>query len=105
MKLHAALRASKIRRARSPHLVSGLGNILGPFGDETAVEADDGGITYVVASPDTPNNYSIETCEKSWAAMLPDLRAQLLALDWEPLDPKPTLSQLAETLTDFSEDD
>jgi len=83
MTLAEALKASKNREAIASK-------------DSTILHATDAGISIISKR---------HSQKKSWADLLPHERELLQEVDWKPRGPKPPLQQLAETLTDWSDDD
>ena len=88
--LSEALKASKKREAMGLSR-SGRDSVLAAY-------ATDGFVTIFY------NNHDQPAVERSWSSLLPDERKFIFALDWEPVEPKDPLTQLAETLKDWRED-
>ena len=87
MTLAEALKASEVREA------------VGRLRDAselsaTVVWASDRGVTILSPLSETEETYS-------WIDLLPGHREMLGRADWEPVEPKNPLIQLAETLTDW----
>lgn len=97
MTLAEALKASKHREAYGFPKDNNGGSRFIP----TALGRD-GGVELL--SFDSQTGF-IQEVKKSWAELLPHEREAVMDLDWEPIDPKHPLIQLAETLTDWSDDD
>ena len=108
MKLSEALRASKTRRAL------GFIDIGARFGSKLVehnmpvpvADADDGSVEFIYPTIAEDGSTKVNTHERcAWADLLPHYQSFLFSLRWEPQDPKDPLTQLAETLTDWQEDD
>ena len=97
MTLAEALKASKHREAYG--FPKGDGNL--PRFIPTALGRD-GGVELL--NLDSQTGF-VQEVKKSWAELLPHEREAIMGLDWEPIDPKHPLIQLAETLTDWTDDD
>jgi hypothetical protein len=91
MKLSEALKASRTGKATA---------LLDEDGERTILQAEDGGVTFV---RNDKQGYDYAKC--SWADLLPEARRLIAAADWAPVEPKNALIQLAEVLTDWTEDD
>lgn len=91
MTLAEAFKASKVRQA-SGCIVNESGEIL------FIGIASDGVVTII-------DRDRKDYLDKSWADLLPSELALIDSVDWQPLFPKDPLQQLAETLTDWNNDD
>ena len=85
MRLHEALRCSKVRSAIAQN-------------DEFTLIASDFGVTGI-------GSVGIRHFSSSWGDLLPDVVDALQTLEWTPVDQKPVLELLADTLSDWTEDD
>lgn len=108
MELHEALRASKSREAigYSPN-----GSFVFPSLDGIAKEqvndlpvvtADDSGVVYLLPNP---LYIGVLPLRRSWVDLLPEEHAAVFGLEWEPIDPKDPLTLLAESVTDWVDDE
>ena len=91
--LSEALKASKIREALGVSRRLGKTDILAAYASDTYV-------TLFYNKLDEP-----VSLEKSWSNLLPDERQLIFQLDWEPVSPKDPLTQLAESLTDWCDEE
>ena len=86
MKLSEALKASKTREAVAVVYLK----------DSTVCfSATDAGVTIMSGAGYT---------KKTWVDLLPDEHELAMGASWEPSNPKPPLQQLADVLTDWSDD-
>ena len=106
--LAGALKASK-KRSAFGYVKAGLvvnGVTVGQSLDYPVAAANDRRVTFtpilVNEEGGALRRSPISTC--SWIDIPPNQEEFLFALNWEPEDPKDPLTQLAETLTDWRDD-
>jgi hypothetical protein len=86
VKLSEALKASKKRKAFA---------IVYTENSPVHLSASDAGVIII-----TKDGYT----ERTWIDLLPKDHELIMSASWEPQDPRPPLQQLADTLTDWSDD-
>lgn len=108
MKLHEALQASKHREAEGhlppshPFHQRYRSQLLGiPVGYAPVAYANDGGVEMSVFDE---NGKVKDHIQVHWSQLLPHEMEFVQSLDWRPVEPKSPLKQLADALTDFTED-
>ena len=98
MKLHEALRASRIRQANAQ---SGPGAISVGSRQIRSIIADDVGVAiiWILEGDEDEDIFG----KRSWTDFPPDILKVIFAAEWGPIDPKSTLIRLADVLTDWVE--